>query len=87
MQREQSLQSEVVEGVEPEVIAHEPAAHGDAEEHIHLAPQSIWPITTAVGITLAGAGLVTALVVSVLGLALMIIAIYYWIQELRHELH
>lgn len=87
MQRERSLQPEVVEAGVAEIIAPEPVIHGETEEHIHLAPQSIWPITTAVGITLAGAGLVTALIVSFVGLAIMVIAIYYWIQELRHELH
>lgn len=87
MQREQSLPSEVVEAGAPDVTAVEPVVPVEAEEHIHLSPQSIWPITTAVGVTVAGAGLVTALIVSFVGLAIMVIAIYYWIQELRHELH
>lgn len=83
MQRE-AHQPEVVV---PEAVSHKPAIHPDAEEHIHLSPQSIWPISTAAGITLAGAGLVTALIISLVGIVLMIISIYYWIQELRHELH
>ncbi len=87
MQRERQLQAEPVDVVAPEPVVHEPAIHEEAEEHIHLSPQSIWPIAAAAGITLAGAGLVTALVVSIIGLALLFISIYYWIQELRHELH
>jgi hypothetical protein len=56
-------------------------------EHVHLPPVSIWPITLAGGITLAGMGLVTNSLVSVVGGVLSFIAIVSWVQELRHELH
>lgn len=91
MQRERPLQPEVVDAAALEPAPRAPLAPESSEhpgeEHIHLAPQSIWPITTAAGVTLAGAGLVTALIVSFVGLAIMVIGIYYWVQELRHELH
>jgi hypothetical protein len=89
MQREQQSRTEVVaaEPVVHQPIVQQPKAHVESEEHIHLAPQSIWPISTAAGTSLAGAGLVTILPVTILGVLLMIISIYYWIQELRHELH
>ena len=71
--------------------------HGDGEEHIHLPPSSIWPITMAAGITTFGAGFVTnfpaalggGLVwpISVAGVAIMVIALIGWVQELRHEPH
>lgn len=84
MQPEQRTRTEAV-AAEPAV--HVPETHTQAEEHIHLAPQSIWPVSTAAGTALAGAGLVTSLPVTILGVILMIISIYYWVQELRHELH
>jgi hypothetical protein len=58
-----------------------------AEEHVHLPAQSIWPITTAFGTAVAGFGLVTNPVVSLLGLGLMAWGIISWVQELRHESH
>jgi hypothetical protein len=59
--------------------------HEVAEQHVHLPPLSVWPITLAMGITLAGAGIVTTMPVSIAGIIVAIIAIIYWIQELRHE--
>lgn len=56
-----------------------------AEHPVHLPPLSIWPITLALGITITGAGVVTTSAVLVCGLIISIIAIIYWIQELRHE--
>jgi hypothetical protein len=55
------------------------------EMHVHLPELSIWPITLAFGITIAGAGIVTTAAVLVAGIIISIIAIIYWIQELRHE--
>jgi uncharacterized membrane protein YphA (DoxX/SURF4 family) len=65
---------------EPDVEDHE-----TAEDHVHLPPPSVWPIAMAAGITLAGAGLVTGIAVSIFGLLLMALALVSWIQELRHE--
>lgn len=61
----------------------------DAEEaeHIHLPPPSIWPVTMALGIALAAAGLVFTTLVSILGMLMMAWALFSWIQELRHEFH
>jgi hypothetical protein len=56
-------------------------------EHIHLSPQSIWPITFAAGIAIVGAGAVTMWPVSGLGIIVIFIALVNWVQELRHERH
>jgi hypothetical protein len=70
------------------VVASPPIAEsGHEEAHVHLAPQSVWPITLAAGITIASAGLVTTGLVSLVGIIVSIAAIYYWVQELRHEPH
>jgi hypothetical protein len=64
------------------VTDHDHDAHA---EHIHLPPPSIWPMTTAAGVTLGGLGLVTHWAFSAAGLIIMFLGIAYWIQELRHE--
>jgi hypothetical protein len=56
-------------------------------EHVHLPPQSIWPMSVALGVAIAGLGLVTYELISVVGVLLMIYAIAQWVQELRHERH
>jgi hypothetical protein len=56
-----------------------------AEQPVHLPPLSVWPITLAMGITLTGAGVITTAPVLVAGIVVSILAIIYWIQELRHE--
>lgn len=61
--------------------------HGADEEHVHLPPSSVWPITTAFGLTLVGFGFVSHWLVSVLGGLMMFYAIVGWVQELRHEQH
>lgn len=61
--------------------------HAVAEEHIHLPPPSIWPMTTAAGVAMAGLGLVTFWPFTAAGLLISFTGIVYWIQELRHELH
>ena len=43
-------------GPEPE---DELEAPSDPGEHIHLPPPTIWPVTVAAGVALAGFGLVT----------------------------
>jgi len=58
-----------------------------AEQHVHLPPLTIWPVTAAAGITVAGLGLVTSTVISIVGILILIWAIASWIQELRHERH
>jgi len=66
--------------------------HGETEEHVHLPPQSIWPITTAFGVAVAGAGTVLGWrgpdnVIVIVGLLIMIYGVASWVQELRHEPH
>ncbi len=56
-----------------------------AEQPVHLPPLSIWPITLALGITVTGAGVITTAPVLIAGIIVSIVAIIYWIQELRHE--
>ena len=83
----------IIETVQTEIVTAQPPAadavseRPAAEEHIHLPPPSIWPVTTAAGVALAGFGLVTVAVFSLVGLAVMAFGIISWIQELRHEPH
>lgn len=74
-------------GHPPGEIAVPEEGHEHEEGHIHLPPASVWPITLAGGMTLGGLGLVTTLPISILGLLLGVLALYLWVQELRHELH
>ena len=46
-------------------------------------PISIWPILLAVGLTALVAGVVTSLIVSLVGLVLMLVALGGWVQESR----
>jgi hypothetical protein len=56
-------------------------------EHIHLPPPTIYPVTVAAGVALAGFGLVTVMAITFVGLLVMFWGIYSWVQELRHEQH
>lgn len=71
------------EAIPPIIVVEEEVP--TAEEHLHLPALSIWPITTAAGITTAGAGLVTMLPISIIGIIITLLSIAYWIQELRDE--
>ena len=64
-----------------------PAADQPAEEHVHLPPLSIWPMTTAAGVALGGLGMVTDWPFWVLGILVMGFGVMSWVQELRHEPH
>ena len=67
-------------------VIDEPATMTTApEEHIHLPPPTIWPVTTALGVALAGFGLVSTYAFSFLGLAILVFGLFSWVQELRHE--
>ena len=57
--------------------------HGQAGEH-ELPHESLAPITLASGIGLLAFGLLTSLVFSVVGIALMGWALASWIEEMRH---
>lgn len=67
------------------VIPEEVETEEAGDEHIHYPSLSVWPITLALAITLAGAGIVTTPLISFVGIVLGIWAIISWIQELRHE--
>jgi hypothetical protein len=69
--------------VPPAVVSEEEVP--TAEEHLHLPVLSVWPISTAAGITVAGAGLVTIWPVTIIGIIITLASIAYWIQELRDE--
>ena len=58
-----------------------PGEHGGEYELPH---ESLTPITLAAGIGLLGFGLLTSLVFSVVGLAVMGWALARWIEEMRH---
>jgi hypothetical protein len=59
----------------------------EALEHIHLPPPTIWPITTAFGVTLGFMGFLTSYVISYIGILIAAWGVISWIQELRHEHH
>jgi hypothetical protein len=86
MQSESTVRQSTAEAPIMETQAPGPVEHA-AEGEIHLAPSSVWPITLAAGITLAGMGLVTVVPVSIFGVIVMLWAIASWVQELRHEVH
>lgn len=46
-------------------------------------PISLWPILLAMGLTALVAGVVTSLIVSLVGLVLMLVALGGWVQESR----
>lgn len=46
-------------------------------------PISLWPILLAMGLTALVAGVVTSLIVSLVGLVLMLVALGRWVQESR----
>ena len=50
----------------------------------HLSAPSIWPATVGAAVSLLAFGLVTSLALSVLGVLLLGVGLYGWIQELRH---
>lgn len=91
MQSPEGLRRAIPPGGASRPLGPEPDDHdegaSDPGEHIHLPPPTIWPVTVAAGVALAGFGLVTIEVVSIVGLLVMFWGIYQWIQELRHEHH
>ena len=53
------------------------------ESHESYLEKSIWPILLAVGITLMAVGIVTSLVISVLGVIILLFSLGGWTQENR----
>jgi hypothetical protein len=91
MQSPEGLRRATSPGPASRPVGREPDDHdeepSDPGENIHLPPPTIWPVTVAAGVALAGFGLVTTEVVSIVGLLVMVWGINGWIQELRHEHH
>jgi cytochrome c oxidase subunit 1 len=57
-------------------------AEEGAEEHeVHMPNPSFWPLLVSAGLTIAAAGLIIHLAVSILGVAWTVIAIYAWSLE------
>src|SRR5579883_2346589 len=62
--------------------------HGHSGNTIHLPAPTAWPIVLAFGATLIFAGLVTHVVVSILGAVLVVTACAGWFRQvLPHEAH
>src|SRR5579884_3677709 len=62
--------------------------HGHSGDTIHLPAPTAWPIVLAFGATLIFAGLVTHVVVSLLGAVLLVTACVGWFRQvLPHEAH
>ncbi len=51
----------------------------------HLSEPTYWPAVMALGITMLLWGIVTSVIISIVGLALFALAITGWIGELLHE--
>ena len=51
----------------------------------HLATPTYWPAVMALGITMMLWGIVTAVLISLTGLVLFVIALAGWIGEILHE--
>ena len=51
----------------------------------HLPRPSLWPFAVGGGVTLLALGMVTSLLLSALGLALIGYGLVGWIGELRHD--
>ena len=46
-------------------------------------PISIWPLLLAIGLTLMVSGVVTSLIVSLVGVILLLVSLVGWVQESR----
>jgi hypothetical protein len=63
-------------------------AHAAHDDEIHMPPNSIWPLVTAVGLTGTMLGLIfvwTSLLPFILGLLVMGAGIFMWIKDARTE--
>ena len=50
----------------------------------HLPGPSVWPLTVGAGVTLLAFGVVTSVLLSLLGLLLLGYGLAGWIGEMRH---
>ncbi len=59
----------------------EPAEESDEEHEVHMPDPSYWPLLVSAGLTIAAAGLMIHIAVSVFGVAWTIISVYAWSLE------
>ena len=59
----------------------EPAEESDEEHEVHMPDPSYWPLLVGAGLTIAAAGLMIHIAVSVFGVAWTIISVYAWSLE------
>ncbi|MGI8485463.1 MAG: hypothetical protein ACR2OU_14515 [Thermomicrobiales bacterium] len=52
---------------------------------IHMPAPSIWPIVSAFGITMIGFGFLTRVEFWMFGVIVLIVSLWGWIGEMRHE--
>lgn len=57
----------------------------EQEAAIHMPSPSIWPITAAFGVTMIGFGFLGGVAFGVFGAIVLIISLWGWIGEMRHE--
>ncbi len=60
------------------------------EEKVKAKPEELpkptyWPFYLAMGLTFAGWGLISTWLFSVIGLIIIVVSLYGWINILRHE--
>lgn len=84
-------EDESVASSPPATAAHVHDEHEGAA-HVHLPPQSIWPVTVAFGVGVSGAGSVMGWqgadnLILVIGVLIIAYGLVNWVQELRHERH
>jgi cytochrome c oxidase subunit 1 len=53
------------------------------QPEVHLLSPSYWPIVLAFGLALIAAGVVTTVIVSIVGIVVMLVAIAGWTMENR----
>lgn len=51
------------------------------EDHIHLPPNSFWPLVLGLGVTLIAAGFVYTYVLTVIGVLMFAVSVIGWVQE------
>ena len=51
------------------------------DEHVHLPSPSYWPLVAALGIVLVATGIVTHLAVSIVGVVIVVMALFGWALE------
>jgi cytochrome c oxidase subunit 1 len=57
------------------------AEHHGGEHHIHMPDPSYWPLVAAIGLSVAGLGILFTMALVPVGLGILIIGIYGWSLE------